>query len=130
MGNIEPRDVPNGEVDVVVCDGFTGNVILKLTEGVAKMLLGMLKQMFLANLGGKLAYLLLKGGVATSSTRWTARSTAAPLPGGKAAGHQGPRLLQGQGHQERHPAGKDLRGERPVRHHAGALDESAHWKEL
>ena len=35
----------------------------ELTEGVAKMLLGMLKQMFLANLGGKLAYLLLKGGV-------------------------------------------------------------------
>ena len=51
VGNIEPRDVPNG-------------VILKLTEGVAKMLLGMLKQMFLANLGGKLAYLLLKGSVA------------------------------------------------------------------
>ena len=63
VGNIEPRDVPNGEVDVVVCDGFTGNVILKLTEGVAKMLLGMLKQMFLANLGGKLAYLLLKSGI-------------------------------------------------------------------
>ena len=63
VGNIEPRDVPNGKVDVVVCDGFTGNVILKLTEGVAKMLLGMLKQMFLANFGGKIAYLLLKGGV-------------------------------------------------------------------
>lgn len=47
VGNIEPRDVPNGDVDVVVCDGFTGNVILKLTEGVAKMLLGMLKEMFL-----------------------------------------------------------------------------------
>ena len=64
VGNVEGRDVPLGEVDVVVCDGFTGNVILKLTEGVAKMLLGMLKQMFLANLGGKLAYLLLKGSVA------------------------------------------------------------------
>ena len=64
VGNIEPRDVPNGDVDVVVCDGFTGNVILKLTEGVAKMLLGMLKEMFLANLGGKIAYLLLKGSVA------------------------------------------------------------------
>ena len=63
VGNIEPRDVPNGEVDVVVCDGFTGNVILKLTEGVAKMLLGMLKEMFLRNLGGKVAYLLLKSGV-------------------------------------------------------------------
>ena len=63
VGNIEPRDVPNGDVDVVVCDGFTGNVILKLTEGVAKMLLGMLKGMFLKNLGGKLAYLLLKDSV-------------------------------------------------------------------
>lgn len=64
VGNIEPRDVPNGDVDVVVCDGFTGNVILKLTEGVAKMLLGMIKEMFTKNLGSKLAYLLLKSGVA------------------------------------------------------------------
>ncbi len=63
VGTIEPRDVPNGDVDVVVCDGFTGNVILKLTEGVAKMLLGMLKEMFLKNLGGKLAFLLLKNSV-------------------------------------------------------------------
>ena len=64
VGNIEPRDVPNGDVDVVVCDGFTGNVILKLTEGVAKMILGMLKGMFMANVGSKLAYLLLRSGVA------------------------------------------------------------------
>ena len=62
-GNIEPRYIMDGEVDVVVCDGFVGNVVLKLTEGVAKMLLGMLKEMFLANLGGKIAYLLLKSGV-------------------------------------------------------------------
>ena len=63
VGNIEPRDVPNGDVDVVVCDGFTGNVILKLTEGVAKMLLGMLKDIFMAGIGTKLAYLLLKKGI-------------------------------------------------------------------
>ena len=62
-GNIEPRYIMDGDVDVVVCDGFTGNVILKLTEGVAKMLLGMLKEMFLKNLGGKLAFLLLKNSV-------------------------------------------------------------------
>ena len=62
-GNIEPRYIMDGEVDVVVCDGFVGNVVLKLTEGVAKMLLGMLKGMFLKNLGGKLAYLLLKESV-------------------------------------------------------------------
>ena len=63
IGNLEAGDAMMGGADVLVADGFTGNVILKLTEGVAKMLLGMLKQMFLANLGGKLAYLLLKGGV-------------------------------------------------------------------
>ena len=63
IGNVEASQVFNGDVDVVVTDGFTGNVILKLTEGVAKMLLGMLKGMFLKNLGGKLAYLLLKDSV-------------------------------------------------------------------
>ena len=62
-GNIEAREIPFGGCDVAVADGFTGNVILKLTEGVAKMLLGMLKGMFLKNLGGKLAYLLLKESV-------------------------------------------------------------------
>ena len=36
----------DGEIDVVVCDGFVGNVVLKLTEGVAKTLLGMLKKSF------------------------------------------------------------------------------------
>jgi glycerol-3-phosphate acyltransferase PlsX len=42
-GNIEPRDIPAGAADVVVADGFTGNVVLKLTEGLASMLLGMIK---------------------------------------------------------------------------------------
>lgn len=69
VGNIEPRDVPSGEADVVVCDGFTGNVILKLTEGVAKMLMGMIKDIFMANLGGKLAYLLVRGGVGSLKTK-------------------------------------------------------------
>ena len=54
-GNIEPRDVPAGAVDVVVCDGFTGNVILKLTEGLAKTLVGQLKGVFMKSLGTKLA---------------------------------------------------------------------------
>ena len=63
VGNIEPRDVPNGDVDVVVCDGFVGNVVLKLTEGVAKTLLGMLKQVFLKNIITKLSYLGIKGGL-------------------------------------------------------------------
>ena len=63
VGNIEPRDVPGGEVDVVVCDGFTGNVILKLTEGLAKTLVGQLKGVFMKSLGTKLAYLLVRDGM-------------------------------------------------------------------
>lgn len=63
VGNIEPRDIMDGEVDVVVCDGFVGNVILKLTEGVAKTLLNMLKTVFKANLLTKLSYLGIKGGM-------------------------------------------------------------------
>ncbi len=87
VGNIEPRDVPGGEVDVVVCDGFTGNVILKLTEGVAKMLLGMLKQMFLKP--GRQAGLSAAQGQrgrpqAPDGQRGVRRRT---FPGGQAACH-------------------------------------------
>jgi len=44
IGNVEGRDVFTGEVDVVVCDGFTGNVILKVAEGLGEMVVGMLKE--------------------------------------------------------------------------------------
>lgn len=63
VGNVEPRDVPTGNVDVVVCDGFTGNVILKLTEGLAKTLIGQLKPVFMKNLRTKLAFLAVKDGM-------------------------------------------------------------------
>lgn len=63
VGNIEPRYIMDGEADVVVCDGFVGNVVLKLTEGVAKTLLGMLKTVFKANLLTKLCYLGIRGGL-------------------------------------------------------------------
>ena len=64
VGNIEPRDTPAGHADVVVADGFTGNVVLKLTEGLAKYFGSKLKEMFKKSLGTKVGYLLLKGGVA------------------------------------------------------------------
>lgn len=61
VGNVEGRDIPNGVVDVIVADGFTGNIILKLTEGVALSLMNGLKESILSNLKGKLGGLLLKG---------------------------------------------------------------------
>ena len=62
-GNAEGRDVLSGDFDVVVCDGFTGNVCLKTIEGTAKMLLGELKGILMAGPASKLAALALKGGL-------------------------------------------------------------------
>ncbi len=55
VGNVEGRDIPNGACEVVVCDGFTGNLILKTYEGVAKGLMGAVKDLFAKNLKSKLA---------------------------------------------------------------------------
>lgn len=44
IGNVEGRDIPKGTVDVVVCDGFVGNVVLKLSEGLASAIMTLIKQ--------------------------------------------------------------------------------------
>ncbi|HBF65596.1 MAG TPA: phosphate acyltransferase PlsX [Clostridium sp.] len=44
VGNIEPRDIPFGQADVIVCDGFVGNTILKLSEGLSKTLIDIIKE--------------------------------------------------------------------------------------
>jgi len=62
-GNVEARAVPLGEVDVVVCDGFSGNVLIKSIEGTAMFMGSLLKRMFKKNLGSKIGYLLCKSGV-------------------------------------------------------------------
>lgn len=61
-GNIEGREALCGDADVIVCDGFTGNVFLKTCEGVAKMMSGMMKDAFRRNIFSKCGYLLAKKG--------------------------------------------------------------------
>ncbi len=63
VGNVEARAVPLGEVDVVVCDGFSGNVLLKSIEGTAMFMGSLLKRTFKKNLLTKLGYLLCQGGM-------------------------------------------------------------------
>ncbi|MDP3486533.1 MAG: phosphate--acyl-ACP acyltransferase, partial [Bacillota bacterium] len=60
VGNIEARAVLSGEVDVIVCDGFTGNVLLKLMEGMASTMFDLMKERFTASMRSKLGALLLK----------------------------------------------------------------------
>jgi phosphate acyltransferase len=57
-GNVEGRDIFTGEVDIIVCDGFVGNVALKLTEGMAETFAMMLEQEMMNSLAGKASLLL------------------------------------------------------------------------
>ena len=63
IGNVEARDVPRGAADVVVADGFSGNILLKTYEGVAKMMAGKIKAMFKKNPLTMLSYLGVKSGM-------------------------------------------------------------------
>jgi len=62
-GFIEGTDIAAGTTDVIVTDGFTGNVALKTAEGAAKLVLSMLRQVFQASIGGRLGYLMARPGL-------------------------------------------------------------------
>ena len=60
IGNVEGRDVPKGVCDVIVCDGFTGNVILKLTEGVSLSIFKLIKDTLKSNVKAMVGGALIK----------------------------------------------------------------------
>lgn len=60
VGNMEARDTLSGDYDVVVCDGFSGNVLIKSTEGTAKMVMGKLKGAIMSSLKSKIGALFMK----------------------------------------------------------------------
>ena len=63
IGNIEAKEAMLGGCDVIVADGYSGNIMLKTVEGAGKLMSGMLKGMLMKNAGTKAAALLLKGGL-------------------------------------------------------------------
>ncbi len=60
IGNVEGKDIFLGDVDVVVCDGFVGNIALKISEGLAEAVTKMLKREIKKRTSGKIGYLFLK----------------------------------------------------------------------
>ena len=60
IGNVEARYIPNGVCDVIVTDGFTGNAILKTTEGMGLLFLREMKNRFTADVRSKMGAMLLK----------------------------------------------------------------------
>jgi len=60
VGNVEPKDLMKGHCDVLVSDGYTGNILLKAIEGTASLLMSELKSVFLSSLTTKISALLVK----------------------------------------------------------------------
>jgi glycerol-3-phosphate acyltransferase PlsX len=65
LGNIEGVDIPRGTADVIVCDGFTGNITLKMLEGVHETIMDLARFAYRSKLSWKLALWLLSSGIRT-----------------------------------------------------------------
>jgi len=63
IGNVEGLDIPRGTADVVICDGFTGNIVLKMLEGVSETVKGLAKYAYRDRMSWKLGLMLLSRGI-------------------------------------------------------------------
>jgi len=81
-GNVEGKELPFGVCDVLVTDGFTGNIVLKLTEGVSSFLLSKIKEVFYSNLITKASALFVKKGMTNLKNEYnSSQYGGAPLLG-------------------------------------------------
>lgn len=84
VGSIEAREIPTGAADVIVCEAFVGNVILKLYEGVGGTMLHLIKQGMMSNLRSKIGALLVKPALKSTMKKFDASQYGgAPLLGCK-----------------------------------------------
>lgn len=100
IGNVEGADIPRGTADVIVCDGFTGNVTLKMLEGVAETIMNVARHAHRSRLKWRVAFWLLSGGIRRLQeiTDWQ-QYGGAPILGFdrlclKAHGRSGPRAIR------------------------------------
>ena len=82
IGRIQARDIPSGYADVIVCEAFAGNIILKLYEGVGATLISMVKKGMMSTLRSKIGALLVKPALKTTLKKFdTSQYGGAPLLG-------------------------------------------------
>ena len=114
VGNVEARDVPLGAVDVVVADGFSGNILLKSIEGTAAFMAKMMKSMFKKNLLTKLSALACKNGITAFKKRMDYREVGGTMllgitkPVVKAHGSSDARAIRSAVRQAMEAAKSDL----------------------
>jgi phosphate acyltransferase len=100
IGNIEGTDIPRGKADVIVCDGFTGNITLKMLEGVSETVTNLARYAYRSKLSWRIALWLLSSGIRRLKdlTDWQ-QYGGAPILGFdrlciKAHGRSGPRAIR------------------------------------
>ena len=82
VGNIESRELPNSPCDVLLTDGFTGNITLKLLEGMAKFFFGSLKRIYKKNVKTKMSFVFVKNDLKSLKNSFDAsKYGGAPLLG-------------------------------------------------
>jgi len=82
IGNVEAREVPLGACDVIITDGYTGNIYLKTVEGMGGFMKSSMKTLFGKNFSTKIGYLFAKSGVADFSKKTDYREVGgSPLLG-------------------------------------------------
>ena len=89
IGNVEGRDVYKGDVDVIICDGFVGNISLKISEGLADAAMQMLKAEIIKSWRAKIGYLLIK----TAFARFRQRVDYAEYGGAPLLGVDGTAII-------------------------------------
>jgi phosphate acyltransferase len=82
VGNVEGGDLFSGEVDVIVCDGFVGNIALKICEGLAFQIFGLLRKSINSSLASQVGFLFSRGALKGLKKKIDyAESGGAPLLG-------------------------------------------------
>ncbi|MBQ7227183.1 MAG: phosphate acyltransferase PlsX [Clostridia bacterium] len=69
IGNIEARDALNGDYDLIVCDGYAGNILIKSSEGAAKMVMKLLKESISSSRSAKFGYLFMRKALKNMKSR-------------------------------------------------------------
>ncbi len=117
VGNVEGGDVVSGRADVIVTDGFTGNIALKLMEGVSQTMLGAIRAAAMSSTRGKLGGALLRGRARRPARGARSGGQRRRLPAGSAPpGRRAARAL----HARRLRAGDPARAARRARGHRRA----------
>ncbi len=125
IGNVEGRDIFNGNADVIVCDGFVGNVALKTSEGVGRFVRDVLRESLTRTVTAQVGALLVARRIQRLSPppglhriRWRAAAGRARHL------HHRPRFLERQCHLQRHPRGAGVCQGRDQRAHRAGVCQS------